>query len=173
MKALLIVKNQQLLTSYQNDTEGFTLIELLVVVIIIGVLAVISLNTILNQIPKAKQAEAKTTVATINSAQSTYWLTHSTFANNMNDLAIGLPISTVNYTYNILGSGTIGTVNATTTNTTLKGYTGAVQQYIDANNEGIITSIICEASAPGNITTVPTSGRPGTGACDSDIELGQ
>lgn len=173
MKARLIIKYQQLLTSYQNNTEGFTLIELLVVVIIIGVLAVISLNTILNEIPKAKQAEAKTSVATINSAQSTYWLTHSTFANNMNDLAIGLPISTVNYTYNILGDATIGTVKATTTNTTLKGYTGAIQQYIDANNEGIITSIICEASAPGNITAVPTSGRPGSGACGTDIELGQ
>ena len=173
MKARSIVKYQQLLTIYQNDNAGFTLIELLVVIIILGVLAAISANAMLNQIPKAKQAEAKTTVADINSAQSSYWLTHSTFANNISELALGLSTTTANYSYHISGNATLGTVEANTTNTALKGYAGAAQQYVDANNEGIITSIICEAAGLGGVAVVPTSGRPGTGACGVDIELGQ
>lgn len=173
MKALLLAKYQQLLTAQQTDNTGFTLIELIVVILILGILATIGMNTILNEIPKAKQAEAKTNIAHINSAQSTYWLTRGTFANNMSDLAIGLPTSTANYSYIISGNSTLARVNATSTDTMLKGYVGVVERYLDGNNEPLITSIICEAAQPGNLTSLPTNGRPGTNACGSNIELGQ
>ncbi len=65
----------------------------------------------------------------------------------MNDLAIGLPSSTTNYTYEISGDTTLGTVNATAADTILRGYVGVVEKYIDANQQPIISSIICEASA--------------------------
>jgi len=42
------------------------LVELLVVVIIIGILTAIALPTFLNQTVKAKQAEAKNTIGTVN-----------------------------------------------------------------------------------------------------------
>lgn len=172
MKSQLIVKYQQVLLRNKTNNSGFTLVELMVVIMIIGILSAISTNSLLNYIPKAKQAEAKTSIASINSAQSAYWLTHSTFANNMNALSIGLPTSTPNYTYTIAGNANIGTVNATTTNTTLKGYAGAVEEYSNTNNENEIASVICEAALAGNnIVAVPTSAQPGTGACGTDIEL--
>lgn len=173
MKAQLLVKYRKLITKYQNDSAGFTLIELMVVIAILGVLTAIGTNAFLNEIPKAKQAEAKTTVAHINSAQSTYWLKRGTFANTMNDLALGLQTVTSNYTYNITGNTTLATVNAIPASSTLKGYVGVAQQYLDLNNSAIISSIICEAAAPGNISALPTSGQPGTGACGTDVELGQ
>jgi type IV pilus assembly protein PilA len=173
MKSRPLLKHQYLTINCQSNITGFTLIELMVVISILGILTAIGANTILNEVPKAKQAEAKASVAHINSAQSNYWLRHGRFANNMNDLAIGLPISTANYTYNISGNSILATVNAVPANTALKGYAGVAEQYADANKQAIVSSIICEAAAPGNITTLPTSGRPGTGACNGDVELGQ
>ena len=134
MKARLLAKYQQLLTDWQTDSGGFTLIELIVVIIILGILTTIGMNTILNEIPKAKQAEAKTNIAHINSGQSTYWLTHGTFANSMSDLAIGLPTSTANYTYIISGNSDLARVNASSTDTMLKGYVGVVERYLNGNH---------------------------------------
>lgn len=172
MKAQLTTY-QQLFINHKYKNAGFTIIELLVVIMILGILAAISTNSLLNHIPKAKQSEAKTNIASINSAQSTYWLTKSSFANSMTALAIGLPASTSNYTYNIAGTATLGTVSATSTNTALKGYSGAVQQALNANNQNQITSVICEAVAAGGNIALPTSGQPGTNACGANIELGQ
>lgn len=166
-------KLYQLLPTKQRLEYGFTLIELLVVIIIIGILSVMGINSFLNHAPKAKQSEAKTAVASINSAQNSYRLEHPTFANTMEKLAIGLPTTTTDYNYNIVSSNSIATINATTTNTALKGYAGAVEKYSNTNDVVEIGSIICEASSVGNIASVPTSGKPGTGACGTDKELGQ
>lgn len=173
MKAQLTAKYWKLLI-HKNHNSGFTLIELLVVIIIVGILSVIGINSFLNEIPKAKQAEAKTTVASINTAQHTYRLDNPTFANNMNALSLGLATTTNNYTYNIVGDSTIGTVDATRTDNALKGYAGAVEKYNNTNNETEISSVICEAATPGNnIAVVPTSGKSNTGACGTDREIGQ
>ena len=88
-------------------------------------------------------------------------------------MSIGLPTSTANYSYIISGNSTLARVNATSTDTMLKGYVGVVERYLDGNNEPLITNIICEAAQPGNITSLPINGRPGTNACSSNIELGQ
>ena len=173
MKAQLTARYYQLLLINKNLDSGFTLIELLVVIMIIGILALMGFNSFLNQVPKAKQSEAKTTIATINSAQNSYRLEHPIFANNMNELALGLPTTTNSYTYALVSNATIATVNATTTDTALKGYAGAVEKHT-FNNQVEISGIICEAVTAGsNVAVLPTSGRPGTGACGIDKELGQ
>lgn len=173
MKSRLLLTYQYISIHKRNDGAGFTLIELMVVIIILGILSAIGMKTILNEVPKAKQAEAKSTIAHVNAAQSTYWLAHGTFANAMSGLSIGLPSSTANYTYNISGDISLGTINATASDTMLKGYVGVVERYADANQQQIISAIICESAAPGNIISLPTSGRPGTNACSSNVELGQ
>ncbi|MGD1809016.1 type IV pilin protein [Dapis sp. BLCC M126] len=47
---------------HQSKISGFTLIELLVVIIILGILASISLGSMLNMISKARETEAMTNV---------------------------------------------------------------------------------------------------------------
>lgn len=173
MKDQFTAKYWQLIIN-KNQTSGFTLSELLVTIMIIGILSAIGINSLLNHAPKAKQSEAKTTIASINTAQHTYRIENPRFANNMNELSLSLPTITKNYTYIIVGDATIGTVNATISDTNLKGYAGAVQKYNNSNNEREIASVICEAITPGNnIAAIPTSGKPNTGACGTDKELGQ
>jgi type IV pilus assembly protein PilA len=174
MKSSLKAKYYQLLLINNKTGSGFTLIELLVVILIIGILSVMGFNSFLNFAPKAKQSEAKTSIASINSAQNSYVLERSTFANTIDQLSLGLPTTTTNYDYIIVGgNASIATVNANTINTALKSYAGAVEKYNDANDKVVITTIICESTLAGNNIAVLTSGKPGTGACATNKELGQ
>jgi prepilin-type N-terminal cleavage/methylation domain-containing protein len=70
----------QNLAKKNKNNEGFTLIELLVVVIIIGVLAAIALPSLLGQVGKAREVEAKNLAGRINNAQQEYYTTKAVFA---------------------------------------------------------------------------------------------
>lgn len=158
MKTELKAKFLQHLIQRKQDDKGFTLIELLVVIIIIGVLSAIALPNFLNQSAKAKQSEAKTTIGSVNSAQTAFRQERNSFANNISDLALGLPTATNNYTYNISGTTDLATIDATRTDSALKGYSGGVARTNNANSESVINSVICEAKTPGSNTTTPTGG---------------
>jgi type IV pilus assembly protein PilA len=146
MKTELKVKFLQFLLGKKKDSnEGFTLIELLVVVIIIGILAAIALPNFLNQTAKAKQAEAKTTISQVNNAQALRRNTENGFANAMSELALGLPVTTSNYTYEILGGGDTATITAQAANSAMKGYAGGNTAFKDANSNSVIATVLCEA----------------------------
>lgn len=129
MKTELKAKFIQHILGKKKDNEGFTLIELLVVIIIIGILSAIALPSFLNQAAKAKQSEAKTYVGSVNRAQQAYRIENTAgFAGNIDDLKIGIPISTDNYTYAISGTA-VNTTSITATAkdpTSLKGFAGGV-----------------------------------------------
>ncbi len=55
-----------------NSESGFTLVELLVVMLILGLLAAIAIPAFFNQRDKAKDAEAKASVKTAQTAMETY-----------------------------------------------------------------------------------------------------
>ena len=55
-----------------QSESGFTLVELLVVMLILGLLAAIAIPAFFNQRDKAKDAEAKTTAKTTQTALETY-----------------------------------------------------------------------------------------------------
>jgi prepilin-type N-terminal cleavage/methylation domain-containing protein len=153
MKTELKVKFLQHLTQKKKDDEGFTLIELLVVIIIIGVLSAIALPSFLNQAAKARAAEAKSNVGSMNRAQQAYFIEHEQFTTNVPDLVINLDMITNNFSYSA-SPGTDGITAAitnfgTSQHNDIKSYAGGVFYLVGATTAGATTTILCEANTPG------------------------
>ena len=62
----------QKLRERSNGEGGFTLVELLVVMLILGLLAAIAIPSFFNQRDKARDADAKSSVRTAQTAMETY-----------------------------------------------------------------------------------------------------
>ena len=158
-----------------KTNSGFTLIELLVTIIIIGVLSAIALPSFLNQASKARQSEAKTTISTVNSAQNAFRTENNSFAPDMQSLALGLPTTTNNYEFNLVGNQDTATITATSIDTSVRGYAGGTVRY-GGIEQSAIASIVCEVKvASTNVPVLPTLNpsqtTPETAAkCDSSQE---
>ncbi len=162
LKPELQAKFLQHINRKKKDDEGFTLIELLVVVIIIGILAAIALPSLLGQVGKAKQAEAKTYVGSVNRAQQAYYLENQLFASSLGDLQAGIKSQTDNFSYSIFGGGSSATtaqfqadlVGGKKGLKTYYGVTGTITGNA-ATSEALTIAIACESDIPGTI--VPDS----------------
>ncbi|MGD1853125.1 MAG: type IV pilin-like G/H family protein [Leptolyngbyaceae cyanobacterium] len=134
-------------SDYQE--QGFTLIELLVVIIIIGVLAAIALPSFLSQANKAKQAEGKTYIGSMNRAQQAYFLEKLTFApqNAFEELGLGLRSRTNNYVYSVATDTALThVVNIANPRTpALKAYVGPTKLGTSTAGEATTLATICEA----------------------------
>ena len=159
MKPEFQAKFLQHLNKKKNSEEGFTLIELLVVIIIIGILAAIALPSLLGQVNKAKQAEAKNNIGAMNRAQQAYYLEYQEFTTDLGQLGVGIKTQTVNYAYSLIGSGAVAgsgpssiANNAMSRKATLKSYIGLVgTQAASAGNstsELVTTAYACETNLP-------------------------
>ncbi len=69
----------------RKSAKGFTLIELMIVVAIIGILAAIAIPNFLKFQAKARQSEAKTSLAAIFTAQTAYYAEYSTMAGSFTE----------------------------------------------------------------------------------------
>lgn len=145
---------QYLNTRKKTEDEGFTLIELLVVVIIIGVLAAIALPSLLGQVNKAKQAEPKNNVGTINRAQQAYFLEYQGFAKDMSTLQVGVKSQTDNFYYSVVTTANLGIIYASAYKKALKSYYGAVGTELGsgATSEALTVAIACESPDPTSVT---------------------
>ena len=174
MKSEFKTKLIQHMLNKKNGEKGFTLIELLVVIIIIGILAAIALPSFLSQSNKAKQAEAKTYVGTLNKGQQAYFTEKGRFGLSLDVLAVGVKASTPNYNYN-----TTATVDSATasnnqafsygnpTGVALRGYGGMVALSVVSTTSDVTSlAILCENNIAGGTAVPPTSVGASTGpAC--------
>jgi len=155
----------------RKSDEGFTLIELLVVIIIIGILSAIALPSFLNQANKAKQAEAKQYVGTLNRLQQAHYLEKNRFAANLTDLANPVPAETNSYQYTIAASPLDATNYGTSRAAALKSYAGMTAvSLVTESKDATTTAVLCEANIPGatpasnpNAPAAGTSDRPTCG----------
>ncbi|AFY42233.1 type IV pilin-like G/H family protein [Nostoc sp. PCC 7107] len=169
LKPELQAKYLHYLSNRKNkQEEGFTLIELLVVVIIIGVLAAIALPSLLGQVNKAKQSEARNYVGTVNRSQQAYYLEYQGFATSISQLQVGIKTQSDNYSYVIAGTSTLTQFNATPIKPALKSYYGVVGTTLGsaATSEALTVAIACESPTP--VTTSPATATSST-ACQNNF----
>lgn len=169
MKTELKAKFLQHLSQRKQDDKGFTLIELLVVIIIIGVLSAIALPSFLNQAAKARAAEAKSNVGSMNRAQQAHYLEQQLFTTTVSDLGLSMINSTENFNYTAIpgpsGIGSAVTNLGTSRKTDIKSYAGGTFYVAGGgSSEGATATILCEANNAGATSaTAPTTNA--TGGC--------
>ncbi|MBD0347059.1 MAG: type IV pilin-like G/H family protein [Coleofasciculus sp. Co-bin14] len=153
MKLDFQAKFLQHLNKKKQQDEGFTLIELLVVIIIIGILAAIALPSLLSQVNKGKQAEARQNIGSANRAQQAYFLEGNTFTTDFVQLGLGIKTQTVNYRYTLKSTTPAAFVKnlALANGQTLKSYVGLNYTTNLGTTTGEVgtLALLCETNAVG------------------------
>lgn len=98
------------------NKNGFTLIELLIVVTLVGILAAIAFPSYQSHLLKARRADAKEALATLQMAQEKWRGNHDTYTNTLSDLNISSTSAAGYYTIALTpGQSTGTTYQATAT----------------------------------------------------------
>lgn len=94
--------------------SGFSLIEVMIVVVIIGILAALAYPSLEGYLQRTRQAEAKTNLSALYTAQKIYFATHRTYASNLSDLDVQFETGgEVVYSYTLTATATTFVATAT------------------------------------------------------------
>ncbi len=126
--------------------QGFTLIELLVVMVMAGVLATIALPTFLNQAARARQTKAINAVGAMNRAQHSFFYENAEFSNSVAELGFAHLNEEGDYLYDVKGNAKTTQLIANPEDSSLRGYVGLVYLNQDAQDNAILSSLLCEGS---------------------------
>lgn len=173
MKLEFQAKFLQHLNRREKQDEGFTLIELLVVIIIIGILAAIALPSLISQVNKAKQAEARQNVGAMNRAQQAYFLEQSAFASDIIQLGIGIQTQSTNFKYDIKTDAKSEVAQnrgeRLQGKNTLKSYYGVNYTTVGgpgaANTEVLTLGLVCESNTPADLSKAPAAAPQANQGC--------
>ncbi len=121
----------------KSDLQGFTLLELLITVIIIGILAAMSIPSLLAQVARARETEAITTIGAVNRAQVAYRYEYGTFAligetrglNVITPSQLEVPITSKYYAYQDIPRPGTDEERAKYGATALPSYTDSLKNY--------------------------------------------
>jgi prepilin-type N-terminal cleavage/methylation domain-containing protein len=80
-----------------TQSQGFTLIELLVVIVIVGVLTAVAVPTFINQLRRARIAEAQSALSDVTRHSEIYRVDEGVYPNDYNDIKAGTGYSTDPY----------------------------------------------------------------------------
>lgn len=133
--------------------QGFTLLEILIVFVLMGILSAIALPSFLGQANKAKQAEARLYLGSMNRAQQVYVMEQGQFTSSLDKLGISLNSQTSHYQYTARLSNQPDSQNyvvhqADSLHPNLRPYSGMVAVVTEATGETLSVSILCEADSP-------------------------
>lgn len=153
----------------KTKNKGFTLIELLIVVLIIGILSAISIPSLVAQIGKARETEAKNNLGTMSRAQQAYHFENKVFADTLAKLAANATFQGKYYNY---------PDPDTATNSLLKQKAIPINSDVDRTknyalgvyfNAGAYKFTLCEAQEVGSAVEAPDTTE---GSCsNSGIEI--
>ena len=133
-----------------QQEKGMTLIELLVVILIIGILATIALPSLLTQVGKARESEARVQLGALNRAQQAYFVEKGAFVDDAGQMnLLDVPVAnTTYYTFSIVDEAVQQAIGNDNANNGTRDYLGAVQFSSDTGSyRGIICRSINAATA--------------------------
>jgi type II secretory pathway pseudopilin PulG len=116
----------------------------------------VQVNDLQSQVNRPQQSEGKVYIGSLNRAQQAYYLENEKFANEINELGIGIKPETENYRYRIVPQGNSTQsvmMTAQAKGPERRSYTGAVFVVKD-NNETLTIAAICETDQPSSTPPV-------------------
>ena len=160
-----------LLKLNRKNMQGFTLIELLVVIIILGILAAIAIPSLLGQVAKGRQAEARVALGLINRAQQGYRYEKGTFG-TLPELSLEAATISLKF-YDIRDVGSPDAFGAAYQAKAVPKFDDEIKNYAGAAGQtaaGAYTGIICEDQTPFE-DNVSTSNDAGILSCVDGIRI--
>jgi type IV pilus assembly protein PilA len=153
----ILKKNIIIFNKFKKDRNGFTLIELTIVFLIMAFLATLAFPTLMRQISKSRETDAKTMLGAIGRAQQSYHFENHTFADNMINLSVESDGVSTYYSFSNPSTSTSSLVKHQAIaihpeRDFVKNYAMGIYQY-----SGVYYMVFCQARQQNQLVDAPDS----------------